>query len=218
MELRNKFNVGDEAYTVIRKPIQYDCPVCDGTGKFNHNGYNVKCPHCCGTGKLTDKKTLWNVVEEKVTIGSIRVNIHSNNGQSIKYKVYCKNVLYTINSRPESQLFLTIEEAEKFCYDGNNPIKSKTIKDYIADGVPFVINSMNERRETREGSIIFPNGWVASIVKPTNSPKQYTVAIFDYDGYLNLEILRKHFDNNDGVVICNTEDEVCKVLEYIKNL
>lgn len=121
MELRNKFEIGQEVYTVIRKPIQYDCPVCNGTGKFNHNGYDVKCPHCNGSGKLTDNKTLWNVVDGKVTIGSIRANIHSNNGQSIKYKVHSKDEY--INSRPESQLFLTIKEAEKFCYDGNHPVE-----------------------------------------------------------------------------------------------
>lgn len=121
MELRNKFEIGQEVYTVIRKPIQYDCPVCNGTGKFNHNGYDVKCPHCNGVGKLTDKKTLWNVVENKVSIRSIRANIHGADLQSIKYKVSCKSD-YRIDSRPESQLFFTVEEAEKFCYIGNHPI------------------------------------------------------------------------------------------------
>jgi len=122
MELRNKFEIGQEVYTVIRKPIQYNCPVCDGSGKFNHNGYDVKCPHCNGSGKLYDKKTLWNVVEDKVSIRTIRANIHSSGGQSIKYKVNCNND-YRINSRPESQLFLTLEEAEKFCYDNNHPVE-----------------------------------------------------------------------------------------------
>lgn len=122
MELGNKFNIAQEVYTVIRKPIQYDCPVCSGTGKFNHNGYDVKCPHCYGAGKLTDKKTLWNVVEDKVIVRSIRASIHSNECQNIKYKVTSKSEY--INSRPESQLFLTIDEAEKFCYDGNHPIET----------------------------------------------------------------------------------------------
>lgn len=121
MELKNKFEIGQEVYTVIRKPIQYDCPVCSGTGKFTHNGYDVKCPHCFGTGKLSDVKTLWNVVDGKVTIGNIRANIHSIESQSIKYKVY-SNTEY-IKSRPESQLFETLEDAEKFCYDGNNAVE-----------------------------------------------------------------------------------------------
>ena len=94
----------------------------------------------------------------------------------------------------------------------------KTIKDYVAEGVPYVINSMRERRITRDGSIIFPNGWVASIVRPTENPEKYSVAICDYDGYFDWEILRKHFDTKDGAVICDTEESVCKVLECIRNL
>ena len=93
MELKKKFEIGQEVYTVIRKPIQYDCPVCSGTGKFNHNGYDVRCPHCNGSGKLTDKKTLWSVVENKVSIRSIRANVHSKESQNIKYKVNCKVII-----------------------------------------------------------------------------------------------------------------------------
>jgi len=121
MILNNKFEIGQDVYTVIRKPIQYDCPLCNGTGKFNHNGYDVKCPHCIGSGKLFDSKTLWNVVEENVIIRSIKANIHGVDSQTLKYKVSCKSD-YRINSRPQSQLFLTIEEAEKFCYDNNHAI------------------------------------------------------------------------------------------------
>lgn len=121
MELRVKFEVGQELYTVIRKPIQYNCPVCNGTGKFNHNGYDVKCPHCNGIGKLTGSKTMWNVVEDKVFIKSIRANIWKEY-QTIKYNVSCKSD-YPIRNRPESQLFLTLEEAEKFCYDNNHLVE-----------------------------------------------------------------------------------------------
>ena len=94
----------------------------------------------------------------------------------------------------------------------------KTIKDYEAEGVPYVINSMGEKRVTREGSIIFPNGWVASIVRPTENPKQYSVAICNTDGYFDWKILNTYFITDHGSVICNTEKEVCVVLECIKNL
>lgn len=122
MELKNKFDVGQEVYTVIRKPIQYDCPVCNGTGKFNHNGYDVKCPHCNGVGRLTDKKTLWNVVDGKVKVRTIKASIW-NDYQTIKYMIDSTNTIEYIKSRPESQLFETLEDAEKFCYDGNHPIE-----------------------------------------------------------------------------------------------
>lgn len=121
MELNNKFEIGQELYTVIRKPIEYKCPVCDGTGKFNHNGYEVKCPHCQGSGRIEDKKTLWNVVDHKVKVSSIKASIYKEN-QHIKYKVYCQSVI-NINKRPEEQLFTSIEEAERFCYDNNHPVE-----------------------------------------------------------------------------------------------
>lgn len=120
MNLNNKFDIGQELYTVIRTPIKYDCPICKGEGKFNHNGYDVKCPKCQGTGKLEDSKTIWNVAP-KVRIRSIKANIHSTNQQTIKYMLDC-NEIY-IKSRPEPQLFDTIKEAEQFCYDNNHPIK-----------------------------------------------------------------------------------------------
>lgn len=96
----------------------------------------------------------------------------------------------------------------------------KTIKDYATEAIPFVINSMNEKRyTTRDGSrIIFQNGWVASTVRPSESPELYSVALCDYNGYFDWSILGKYFDTEDGAVICNTEEEVCKVLECIKNL
>ena len=93
----------------------------------------------------------------------------------------------------------------------------KTIKDYAAEGVSYVINSMGERITTRDGSIIFPNGWVASIVRPESDLSKYSVAICDYDGYFNWNILRNVY-GGDGTVICNTEEEVCDVLAYIQHL
>lgn len=94
----------------------------------------------------------------------------------------------------------------------------KTIKDYVAEGIPEVINDMNEIRRTRKGSIIFPNGRVASIVHPFDNPEKYSVATCDYNGYFDWEILRKYFDTKNGAVICDNEEEVCTVLECIKNL
>lgn len=94
----------------------------------------------------------------------------------------------------------------------------KTIKDYIVKGVPMVVNDMGEKRYTREGSIIFPNGWVASIVRPISTPEKYSIAICDYNGYFNWNTLDKYYTTDRGTVVCDTEEEVCNVLEYIKNL
>ena len=40
------------------------------------------------------------------------------------------------------------------------------IKEYSEKyGLKEVVNNYGEHRQTREGSIVFPNGWVASIVE-----------------------------------------------------
>ena len=71
-------------------------------------------------------------------------------------------------------------------------------------GVKKVINDLGEYRQTCERSIVFPNGWVASIVensgndtyhpdmkvtKEFKSDKKYSVAICDYNGSFNWSIL-----------------------------
>ena len=71
-------------------------------------------------------------------------------------------------------------------------------------GLKEVVNNYGEHRQTREGSIVFPNGWVASIVendgvdvwqpdgkyiKEFKSNKIYSVARCNYDGYVDGEIL-----------------------------
>ena len=38
----NKFEIGEECYSVYRKPIHYKCPICEGTGRFLHNGYEYR--------------------------------------------------------------------------------------------------------------------------------------------------------------------------------
>ena len=95
-------------------------------------------------------------------------------------------------------------------------------KDYAKKyGLEKVENDMGETRRTRYGSIVFPNGWVASIVKarhdnnPTNA--KYSVAMCDYNGYFDWEILNKHGAIN-GAIFCNTYDEVIAACEVIRNL
>jgi len=92
------------------------------------------------------------------------------------------------------------------------------IVDYVSEGIPEVINDLGEHRRTRPGSIVFSNGWVASIVHPDEAPDLYSVAICDYNGYFDWSILGKFFATDNGAVICNTEEQVCGVLEHIKNL
>lgn len=92
------------------------------------------------------------------------------------------------------------------------------IKDFVTD--IKVINSMGELRTSSENSIVFPNGWVASVLKKEDWHSfngNYSVAVCDYNGYFDWDILEM-FGTVNGAVICNTENEVCEILIIIKNL
>jgi len=92
------------------------------------------------------------------------------------------------------------------------------IQDYVNEGIN-VVDSMRGLRKTTYSdsyiSIVFPNGYVASIYKDEN---KYSVATCDYEGYFNWNILKEFNNGNHGAVSCCTEEEVCNILEFIKGL
>lgn len=93
-------------------------------------------------------------------------------------------------------------------------------KEFIQRAVPEVVNDYGETRKTRENSIIFPNGWVASIVENTQHPEKnakYSVAMCDYNGYFDWSILNQYGADN-GCFYCDNEDEICKALTIIEGL
>lgn len=107
------------------------------------------------------------------------------------------------------------------------------LKEYSAKyGLKEVVNDYGEHRQTRERSIVFPNGWVASIVenngvdtykpngehiKEIKSDKNYSVAMCDYNGYFDWDILNK-YGAIDGCIYCDTELELLVVCETIRRL
>lgn len=96
------------------------------------------------------------------------------------------------------------------------------IQDYVAKGLTSVRNDMGEIRTTNvdDGyiSIIFPNGWVSSIViDPQTEKAKYSVAVCDYEGYFDWNVLRP-FGTDKGTILCNSEEEVCKALDIIISL
>ena len=109
----------------------------------------------------------------------------------------------------------------------------KLLKEYAEKyGVNEVINDMGEHRKTRERSIVFPNGWVASIVcyngtdvfssngthiKEFKSNKKYSVAMCDYNGYFDWEILNQ-YGADEGCIYCNTELDIIIACETIRRL
>ena len=99
-------------------------------------------------------------------------------------------------------------------------------------GIKEVINDYGEHRHTRERSIVFPNGWVASIVendgvdvyhpdgkhtKEYKSKKKYSVAMCDYNGYFDWSILNQ-YGAIDGRIYCDDELEIIVACEIIRRL
>ena len=87
-------------------------------------------------------------------------------------------------------------------------------------GVPEVINIYGEHRKTRERSIVFPNGWVASIVDNKVTRKKnaaYSVAMCDYSGFFDWSILNQ-YGADGGCFYCNTELEILIACETIRRL
>lgn len=114
----NKFEIGEEVYTAYRKPTHHKCPVCEGNGKFLHNGYEVWCRNCNGTGKLYNPKQY--VLDVcKVRVRRIKVSRYEE-VNSIKYCVTpIEPALINVKNRSDNNLFKTIEEAEQYCVDVN---------------------------------------------------------------------------------------------------
>lgn len=112
--INNKFEIGEECYTVYRKRVHYKCPICEGNGKFQYNGYDIWCKNCSGSGKLHNAKQF--VMEVcKVRIRRIIASIW-NDQTTIKYKLdILDNISGKVNNRGENNLFKTEEEAEKYC-------------------------------------------------------------------------------------------------------
>lgn len=76
-------------------------------------------------------------------------------------------------------------------------------------------NDMGEHRTSSINSIAFPNGYVASIVYKEDK-KKYSVAVCDWNGYFDWDILKKYCGN--GSFLCDTEDEIISACEVIRNL
>ena len=117
--VESKFEIGEECYSVYRKPTHYKCPICEGNGKFPYKGYEIWCKNCSGSGKLHNpKQTVMAVC--KVKVRRLIASIWQDQ-ITIKYKVdgVDEFKLVNVRNRGENNLFKTEEEAEKYCVDVN---------------------------------------------------------------------------------------------------
>lgn len=117
--VENKFEIGEECYSVYRKPTHYKCPICEGNGKFPYKGYEIWCKNCSGSGKLHNPKQSVMAVC-KVKVRRLIASIWQDQ-ITIKYKVdgVDEFKLLNVRNRSENNLFKTEEEAEKYCVDVN---------------------------------------------------------------------------------------------------
>ena len=117
--VENKFEIGEECYSVYRKPTHYKCPICEGNGKFPYKGYEILCKNCSGSGKLYNPKQSVMAVC-KVKVRRLIASIWQDQ-ITIKYKVdgVDEFKLVNVRNRGENNLFKTEEEAEKYCIDVN---------------------------------------------------------------------------------------------------
>ena len=117
--VENKFEIGEECYSVYRKPTHYKCPICEGNGKFPYKKYEIWCKNCSGSGKLHNPKQSVMAVC-KVKVRRLIVSIWQDQ-ITIKYKVdgVDEFKLVNVRNRGENNLFKTKEEAEKYCVEVN---------------------------------------------------------------------------------------------------
>ena len=115
--INNKFDIGEECYTVGREFIECECPVCKGLGKIIYNDYEIKCKQCDSSGKIKTNQTILTTC--KVKVRRIVASIWKNQ-ITIKYKVDCVDDIYkNIRNRSEESLFKTLEEAKDYCKSVN---------------------------------------------------------------------------------------------------
>lgn len=96
----------------------------------------------------------------------------------------------------------------------------KTWDQFVSEGIS-VTNDYGEHLETSKNSIVFPNGRLASICTKEHWPEQeskYSIAVCDYYGYFDWEVLKPFGANKHGTVECDTEEEVCNALTVISLL
>jgi hypothetical protein len=124
VETNTKIAVGEECYTVYKKPKTYKCPVCQGTGSYIYNSFTLSCPRCNAKGQIIVPKQFdYGVC--KVLVRRINISIWKDL-LTVKYKVVpidSPNIYASkVKSKDEKELFTTEYEAMEYCQKMNNDI------------------------------------------------------------------------------------------------
>lgn len=167
---------------------------------------------CCGEEIPTvKKKDIFGIEREYYRFGKL------NYGEPFT-DINCHNLGLDLCERCAGNISLEMYKTKMEMLNGGrvNMDISTYMKKY---GIKEVKNDYGETRCTREGNIVFSNGWVASIVENVNCPEKgkYSIAMCDYNGYFNWEILNK-YGAEQGKFYCNTDTEIISICEIIRNL
>lgn len=115
MELKNKFDIGEEVFTIIQESLKVECPICKSSGIIMYNDYKIICPECKGKKEIFTNHRVWKVLDKKVTVRRIKASVGLES-QTIKYLL---SGSCDVNSRSENHLFKTKDDAESLCKEYN---------------------------------------------------------------------------------------------------
>ena len=133
-DYKTKFNIGDKVYEVIPKQKIILCSKCNGNGYYHKDkmSYEVTTCSCChGNGlKYGDKFVIDTnpFIIKKVSL------IIADDGLKIQYLAGGKDNIFggeVADFKNEDRLFVTIEEAEKYCAEQNTIKKTLKLADII---------------------------------------------------------------------------------------
>lgn len=127
IKVNSKFGIGAKVYTIWNRSVEFVCPICNGNGSFNHNGYKVKCTYCHGAGKSHTQEKMWQVDTEPMEVTGIKISINKEGKETISYNLH--NANGRCRKRSDRNTFVSIEEAQAYCDALNVEIKAKVEKE-----------------------------------------------------------------------------------------
>lgn len=97
----NKFDPGQTVNVEVWDSPQNNCVVCDGIGRFTHNGYTIICPACGGGGKF--RSVTYEPVQKLAKIISVK-GVMEEDYYAVLYNVQLINDGKRLYEQPESKI------------------------------------------------------------------------------------------------------------------
>lgn len=201
MELNNKFEIGEEVYSLAKENLKEDCVICSGkktvTLKTDKGDREIECFKCFGVGYSVSPHKKYVVNEEPYTVSSIKASIG-------KDKITLKYCLKDSNgrkvSRTESNMSKDLEALRKKCENLN----------YIED-VPQHLN-YNKRVLKDLVDVYICGGRVLK----NNLKYMYETTNEDIEGYIEDDKIVCVEDNNTCTLHTSDFSVIKKFAEILK--